>query len=75
MSIDLVRGFESERLGDRKGGGILGVSELSLRIKRKFQEDSGMQDLWVRGEVSNLTNHRSGHIYFTLKDEKSQIQC
>ena len=75
MSIDLVRGFESERLGDRKGGGILGVSELSLRIKRKFQKDSEMQDLWVRGEVSNLTNHRSGHIYFTLKDEKSQIQC
>ncbi|HHI30795.1 MAG TPA: exodeoxyribonuclease VII large subunit, partial [Candidatus Methanoperedenaceae archaeon] len=54
---------------------MLGVSELSLRIKRKFQEDSEMQDLWVRGEVSNLTNHRSGHIYFTLKDEKSQIQC
>ncbi len=75
MSIDLVRGCESEGLGGRMGGGIFEVSELSLRIKRKFQEDSELQDLWVRGEVSNLTNHRSGHIYFTLKDEKSQIQC
>jgi exodeoxyribonuclease VII large subunit len=58
-----------------KDEGILSVSELSLRIKRKFQQDREMQDLWVRGEISNLTNHRSGHTYFTLKDSRSQIQC
>ncbi|CAD6491329.1 MAG: Exodeoxyribonuclease 7 large subunit [Candidatus Argoarchaeum ethanivorans] len=54
---------------------ILAVSDLTFSIKQKFKEDSDMQDVWVRGEISNLTNHRSGHSYFTLKDAKSQIQC
>jgi exodeoxyribonuclease VII large subunit len=54
---------------------ILAVSDLTASIKRKFQQDSDMQDVWVKGEISNLTNHRSGHSYFTLKDAKSQIQC
>jgi len=54
---------------------ILAVSDLTFSIKRKFQQDSDMQDVWVKGEISNLTNHRSGHSYFTLKDAESQIQC
>lgn len=55
--------------------GVLSVSELTQHIKHLLQEDRELQDIWIRGEISNLTNHRSGHIYFTLKDSRSQIQC
>ncbi len=40
-----------------------------------FLTDYMLQNLEVRGEVSNLKYHSSGHIYFTLKDEKSAIKC
>ena len=37
--------------------------------------ESSFPAILVEGEVSNFTDHSSGHIYFTLKDEKSQIKC
>ena len=48
------------------------VSELNEGIKTLLDEHFGL--LWVEGEVSNLRRPSSGHIYFTLKDEKSQIR-
>ena len=35
----------------------------------------GVKDVWVAGEISNLTRHSSGHYYFTLKDDRSEIRC
>src|SRR5690625_7857974 len=32
-------------------------------------------DVWVEGEISNFKRHRSGHCYFTLKDEDAQVRC
>ncbi len=52
---------------------ILTVSQLTGAIKRLL-EDS-FPRLWVQGEVSNLTVHASGHLYFTLKDAGSQVRC
>jgi exodeoxyribonuclease VII large subunit len=51
----------------------LTVNALTKYIKRKFDVDPHLQDLLVRGEISNFKQHSSGHMYFTLKDEKSRI--
>ncbi|WP_207952129.1 exodeoxyribonuclease VII large subunit [Paenibacillus turpanensis] len=44
-------------------------------MKMKLESDSLLQDVWVRGEISNFTNHSSGHLYFTMKDEGGRIKC
>ncbi len=54
---------------------IFTVSELTERIKERVETDIRLHDLWARGELSNVVNHRSGHRYFTLKDRESQISC
>jgi len=46
-----------------------------LRISDRLDGDVRLHDLWARGEVSNYLHHRSGHRYFTLKDQNSQISC
>ncbi|WP_246067178.1 exodeoxyribonuclease VII large subunit [Paenibacillus koleovorans] len=40
----------------------------------KLEGDQVLQDVWVRGEISNFTHHSSGHMYFTLKDADSRIK-
>lgn len=54
---------------------IFKVSELTERIKERLDSDLRLHDLWARGELSNVVNHRSGHRYFTLKDKDSQLSC
>ena len=56
-----------------KIGTILSVSELTRRIKSVLEVD--FSNLTVQGEISNCKLHSSGHLYFTLKDESSQIQA
>ena len=55
------------------GQNVWSVSEVNEAV-RTLLEDS-LMPLWVCGEVGNLTLHRSGHVYLTLKDEKSQIKA
>lgn len=50
------------------------VSEVTAIVKNTL-ESSSISTLWVEGEVSNFKRHTSGHLYFTLKDASSQIQC
>ncbi|MBF0121664.1 MAG: exodeoxyribonuclease VII large subunit [Desulfobacterales bacterium] len=50
---------------------IFTVSELTLRIKNLLEENFPL--IWVTGEINNFSIPSSGHFYFTLKDEKSQI--
>ncbi len=52
---------------------IFTVSQLNNNIKFLFEETFDF--LWVEGEVSNLRRPQSGHVYFTLKDDKSQIKA
>jgi exodeoxyribonuclease VII large subunit len=54
---------------------ILSVSELTSNIKETLEAEPDLQNIWVKGEVSNLTKHSSGNIYFSLKDSSSQIPC
>lgn len=54
---------------------VLKVSVLANYLKQKLDSDFLLQNIIIQGEISNFTNHRSGHWYFTLKDEKSRISC
>ena len=51
------------------------VSQLNAYIKNLFLCDDLLQNVMVRGEVSNFIHHSSGHMYFTLKDKDSKIRC
>src|SRR5213595_3032800 len=51
----------------------LTVYALTQYIKRKFDYDPNLQDIYVKGEISNFKAHTSGHMYFTIKDEKARI--
>ena len=51
------------------------VAQVNSYIKNMFTQDFMLQSIAVKGEVSNCKYHSSGHIYFTLKDEKGTIAC
>ncbi len=51
------------------------VSDLTQYIRELFEIDYRLQDVEVSGEISNFTQARSGHLYFTLKDESAQLKC
>jgi len=53
----------------------LTVSEVTNYIKRMLDNDFILSNLSVKGEISNLKYHSSGHIYFTLKDSKGKVNC
>jgi exodeoxyribonuclease VII large subunit len=53
----------------------LTVQALTKYIKRKFDADPHLRDVYVMGELSNVKIHTSGHIYFTLKDQSTRIQA
>jgi len=52
---------------------VLSVTELTLQIRRVLEEHVGQ--VWVTGEITNLRVQSSGHVYFTLKDAGSQLNC
>ena len=54
---------------------VLSVSEVNNYIKKVIDNDFILRNLSVKGEISNLKYHSSGHIYFSLKDEKGKINC
>ena len=51
----------------------LTVSQINAYINRKLKFDNNLKNVYVKGEISNFKTYPSGHSYFTLKDEKSQI--
>jgi len=51
------------------------VSEVNYYIKNMFMKDRFLNNIYVKGEVSNCKYHTSGHIYFTLKDQYGQLAC
>ena len=51
------------------------ITELNRYIKDKVASDEFLQNVYVKGEISNFKNHYTGHMYFTLKDENSLIKC
>lgn len=51
------------------------VSDVNKFIKQIFSYEEMFGNISVRGEISNFIHHKSGHMYFTLKDERSSIKC
>jgi exodeoxyribonuclease VII large subunit len=51
------------------------VTYLNKYIKDRVAEDEYLQNVYVKGEISNFKHHYTGHMYFTLKDENSLIKC
>ena len=56
-------------------GSVYTVSQVTSYIKNMFTQDFALNRVSIKGEVSNCKYHTSGHIYFTLKDEKSALNC
>ena len=52
---------------------VFSVSSLTTYIREVFDSDELLQDVWVEGEISNYRPQPSGHWYFTLKDDRSQL--
>lgn len=51
------------------------VTDLNKYIKDKIADDEYLNNVLVKGEISNFKNHYTGHMYFTLKDENCLIKC
>ena len=51
------------------------VTDLNKYIKNKIDGDEMLNNVLVKGEISNFKSHYTGHMYFTLKDENSLIKC
>ena len=66
MDISLLR---------ERNDSAMTVSELNNFIKNMFDTNRFLNSIYVKGEISNFTNHRSGHFYFSLKDEGGQIKA
>ena len=58
-----------------RDGAAMSVSELNNQIKNMFDTSRFLSSVTVKGEISNFTYHRSGHLYFSLKDGESQIKA
>lgn len=54
---------------------IISIKELTARIKERLETDFLLNNVWLKGEVSNFKHHSSGHMYFTLKDNSAAIKC
>jgi exodeoxyribonuclease VII large subunit len=51
------------------------VTEINKIIKFELEENPRFNNIWIKGEIYNLTYHSSGHIYFTLKDEGAVLSA
>lgn len=57
------------------GPTTLTVSELTYYLRQLLESDEILKSVWVQGEISNLSQPSSGHIYFTLKDSSAALRC
>ncbi len=61
--------------GDRMERQYLTVTALNKYLKFKFDNDTNLQNILLKAEISNFKRHSRGHLYFTLKDDQSQISA
>lgn len=68
---DLFESFSEPNEQEDKD--IFSVSRLNFEVRSLLE--LSLPSIWIEGEISNLAQPKSGHLYFTLKDEKSQVRC
>jgi exodeoxyribonuclease VII large subunit len=66
-AVDNISLFGSQR--------VWSVGDLTVYIRQLIESDYRLQEIWVVGEVSNLSRPSSGHLYFTLKDDQASLRC
>jgi exodeoxyribonuclease VII large subunit len=54
---------------------VYSVSDLTAYIRAVLESNENLLDIWVAGEISNLSQPKSGHVYFTLKDINASLRC
>jgi len=54
---------------------VYSVSDLTAYIRAVLESNENLADIWVAGEISNLSQPKSGHVYFTLKDINAALRC
>ncbi len=54
---------------------VFSVGEINRFLKELIEGNFELQDIWIRGEISNFTHHSRGHMYFTVKDEEAVIKA
>jgi exodeoxyribonuclease VII large subunit len=54
---------------------VWSVADLNRYLRQLLESDYRLQDLWIAGEISNLSRPASGHVYFTLKDAQASLRC
>ncbi|MFQ6098358.1 MAG: exodeoxyribonuclease VII large subunit [Armatimonadota bacterium] len=74
LTADNLTSRQRESLPDPLAA-VLSVREVTAHVKRLLDSSELLQDISVRGELSNFKRHTSGHLYFSLKDEASQLSC
>ncbi|MGZ6328991.1 MAG: exodeoxyribonuclease VII large subunit, partial [Candidatus Limnocylindrales bacterium] len=57
------------------GPRIRSVGEVTRQIRDRLRASSDLRDLWIEGEVGQVSLSAAGHCYFTLKDERAQLSC
>ncbi len=75
-----MRGFDcldggGQAAGAGPGRTALTVREITAHVKQLIDRSELLRDVQVVGEISNFTRHRSGHLYFSLKDEHATLNC
>jgi exodeoxyribonuclease VII large subunit len=77
--IDLTQaaaaGMLTAMIDNLQTGVLWTVTDLSTYIRKTLEKTPALQDCWVRGEISNLSQPASGHIYFSLKDSGASIRA
>lgn len=71
--LDEIRNAADVHGADNRA--VLTVAQLNAYIKQIIDGNSILADVYIKGEISNFTNHRTGHFYFTLKDPDSLIRA
>jgi exodeoxyribonuclease VII large subunit len=72
---NVEREREEKEKGIAEESHIYTVQEVTRYIRLRLDEDTVLSDIYVKGELSNLSQPTSGHLYFTLKDESSELRC
>ena len=64
-----------EKIGEKMDDKYISVTALTRYIKYKIDNDNHLQEVYLKGEISNFKAHTRGHYYFTIKDENARINA